>query len=241
MTARPGDDRGGPPAPGSRPQPDGGGPDATTAGAAFPGALRRTEGLPGGVTEDESLPDLITPEPEGASTGGTILALLLMTALGISVAVVAPGYGLDVDGERIGPGFLPLVAGVGLAVLSLVQLASHLRATAAARRERGGGAEPEVDPHGEESTDVLGRTGANRTRNMRLVTVAIVVTVLLIPVIGFLESFALLLLFVSVVVERRPVLPAVAITLIAVTVVYVIFVVLLNVRLPMGLLALVGG
>lgn len=214
MTVRPGDDRGRPPAPGPRQ-----------------------------LAEAEGLPDLITHEPEGASAGGTVLALLVMAALGIGVAFVAPGYGLDVDGERIGPGFLPLVAGVGLALLSLVQLASQLRGAAAARRERGAGTEPHpaTDTDPEESADVLGRTSADRTRNMRLVTAAIVVTVLLIPVIGFLESFLLLLLFVSIVVERRPVLPAVAITLVAVTVVYVIFVVLLNVRLPMGALALIGG
>ncbi len=209
-------------------------------GEAFPGALTRADGLTRGVEEDDGLPELITPEPRGASAGGTVLALLVMAGLGIGVAVVAPGYGLDVDGERIGPGFLPLVAGAGLALLSLVQLASHLRATTEARRERGGGKEPAEDPHGEESTDVLGRTAAQRTRNMRLVTIAVVLTVVLIPFIGFLESFALLLLFVSIVVERRPVLPAVAITLVAVAVVYTIFVVLLDVRLPMGALALIG-
>jgi putative tricarboxylic transport membrane protein len=240
VTSRPGGDRGSSPAPGSRPDLTGATARSGTAGDAFPGALARTDGLPAATGTDEDLPEPFTPEEEGASATGTVVALLVVAAIGVGVAVVAPSYGLDVDGERIGPGFLPLTAGIGLTVLSLVQLAAHLRATASARRARGGRDAPVVDQHGEESTDVLGRTGARRKRNMRLVTVAVVLTVLLIPVIGFLESFALLLLFVSIFVERRPVVPAVAISVIAVAVVYLIFVVGLNVRLPMGALALLG-
>lgn len=240
MTPRPDSDRGPSPAPGPRPHDVGAdGQAGAPAANTFPGALARTEGL-SAATDLDDAPPLITHEEEGASATGTVVALLVVAAIGIGVAVVAPSYGLDVDGERIGPGFLPLVAGTGLALLSLVHLASQLRATAAARRARGGQDAPEVDPHGEQSTDVLGRTGARRARNMRLVTAAVVLTVLLIPVIGFLESFGLLLLFVSIVVERRPVVPAVAISLVAVAVVYTIFVVGLNVRLPMGALALLG-
>jgi putative tricarboxylic transport membrane protein len=240
VTRRPESDRGRTPVPGSRPDREGRDERPGAAAAdTFPGALARTDGLPS-TDVDGDVPPLLTPEQEGATATGTVLALLLVTALGIGVAVVAPSYGLDVDGQRIGPGFLPLTAGIGLALLSLVQLASVLRASAAARRERGGHDAPRIDPHGEESIDVLGRTGARRKRNMRLVTVAVVLTVVLIPLIGFLESFALLLLFVSIVVERRPVLPAVVISVVAVAVVYTIFVVGLNVRLPMGALALLG-
>lgn len=241
MTARPGDDRGPSPAAGSRPSTTGSSArDGQAPGGAFPGAVARNEGLLSATSTGEDVPELFTPEAEGATATGTVLALLVVTALGLGVAVVAPSYGLDVDGQRIGPGFLPLMAGTGLAILSLVQLASHLRSTAAARRARGGKDAPVVDPHGAESADVLGRTAARRKRNMRLVTVAVVLTVLLIPVIGFLESFALMLLFVSIFVERRPVVPAIVITLVAVAVVYLIFVVALNVRLPMGALALLG-
>lgn len=237
MTPRPERERGRPPVPGSRPHGDGAdGRHGAAAADTFPGAVARTDGLTA-TTDVDDVPPLITPEEERASSAGTVVALLVVTAIGISVAVVAPGYGMDVDGQRIGPGFLPLTAGIGLAVLSLVQLASELRASAAARRARGGHDAPVVDPHGEESTDVLGRTAARRKRNMRFVTAAVVLTVVLIPVIGFLESFGLLLLFVSIYVERRPVLPAVVISVVAVAVVYTIFVIGLNVRLPMGALA----
>lgn len=241
MTTRPDGDRGPSPAPGSRP--DLTGLDAQSGSPAsdvFPGAVARSEGMRTATGTAEGLPEPFTPEEEGASTAGTVVALVVVAAIGVGVAVVAPGYGLDVDGQRIGPGFLPLTAGIGLAILSLVQLASQLRATAAARRARGGRDAPVLDPHGEESTDVLGRTGARRKRNMRLVTAAVILTVLLVPVIGFLESFGLMLLFVSIFVERRPVVPAIAISLVAVAVVYLIFVVGLNVRLPMGALALLG-
>lgn len=207
----------------------------TAEAGAFPGSVARVEAAAGDVSD--AVPPLFLQEEAPASHIATTLALVAMAALGIGIAVVGPGYGLSVDGQRLGPGFLPLVAGSGLALLALALLAGTLRKAAAERRERDGVAAESVDPHSEETLDDLGRTMARRQRNMRLVSVALLVTILLIPLIGFLEAFALLLLFVSIVVERRPVVPAIVITLIAVAVVYAIFVLFLNVRLPMGLLA----
>jgi putative tricarboxylic transport membrane protein len=201
---------------------------------AFPGSVARV-----GAAEDvmDAVPPPVTQEEAPASRAATALALVAMAALGIGVAVVGPSYGLSVDGQRIGPGFLPLVAGGGLALLALALLAGTLRKAAIERRERDGVAAERIDPHSEETVDDLGRTMARRQRNMRLVSVALLLTILLIPLIGFLEAFALMMLFVSIVVERRPVVASVIIALVAVAVTYAIFVLFLNVRLPMGLLA----
>lgn len=245
MSERPGAGRGPSPAAGSREVGKLGKVDevdeerGSAADRVFPGAVVRTQAVPDVAGTDVRAEPPAPPlrDEESASTAGTVLALLVTAALGVGVAVVAPTYGMSVDGERVGPGFLPLVAGGGLAVLSLLVLAKELRAAAARRRERGGAAEAPTDLHGADTADVLGRTAARRQRNMRMVTAALVVAVLLIPLIGFLEAFALFLLFASIVVERRPVLPSVLITLTAVAVVYAIFVVFLNVRLPMGALA----
>lgn len=216
--------------PDENPRDDG---DKQPSAGAFPGAVARVEH----VAAVDDMSTHILQEEETHSTAGRVTALCVMAAIGIAAAAAAPRYGMTVGGERIGPGFLPLVAGGGLAILALVLIAGELRRAVAARRQPSAGAAEPVPPDSEITKDDLGRTMAQRQRNMRIVTVALVVTIALIPMIGFIESFALLLLFVSIFVERRPVLPALIITLGAVVTVYLIFVAFLNVRLPMGALA----
>jgi putative tricarboxylic transport membrane protein len=63
---------------------------------------------------------------------------------------------------------------------------------------------------------------------------ALPVAVLLVPLVGFLGALGLLVLFVSVVVERRPPLVAVAVTAVAVAAGYGIFAEFLDVPLPTG-------
>jgi hypothetical protein len=60
-------------------------------------------------------------------------------------------------------------------------------------------------------------------------------------VLGFLIAFGLLVLFVTTVVERRPLLPAAVITLAAVGLVYGVFGLFLNVPLPLGLFEMTGS
>lgn len=93
----------------------------------------------------------------------------------------------------------------------------------------------------EPEADVLGRTQGYRNRQLWLVVAAILVTILVVPYLGFLLGFGALVLFIAAVVERRSWRSAVAITLAAVGVVYGVFVVFLNVPLPSALLDLVTG
>lgn len=169
---------------------------------------------------------------------GEVAAYALLTVVGGAVVATSFGYTILFDDGRVAPGFLPLCAGGLLMLLSGAQLIARLR----------GGATPHHDPLAdvtsatagaettpEAETDALGRTVRDRVRNLRVVIAATLVTVLLVPVLGFLVAFGALVFFISTLVERRPLIPAAVITAVAVAVVYALFVGFLSVPLPMGL------
>lgn len=93
---------------------------------------------------------------------------------------------------------------------------------------------------GLDDVDIFGRTPRDRSRQLVIVMVALVVSVLLVPVVGFLGSFFLLSVFISAVVERRAWIPSLIVSGVAVAAVYGVFVGFLGVPLPTGLLG-IGG
>ena len=150
----------------------------------------------------------------------------LLVALGVAFAIGGTRYGVFGEGSRIGPGFMPLVAGALLVVFGAmigVEAALH-RGRVPSRRvqnmERGG-------VEGEEE-------GGGRT-----VAVAfglMLVTVLLIPLLGFLLSFGLLILALVTFVEKEGWLRGILLSASAIAVTWLTFVVLLEIPLPPGIL-----
>jgi hypothetical protein len=172
-------------------------------------------------------PEATGPAPlPTAGPGGQAIAFGVLAALGAAVFGTSFGFGILLDGGRVGPGLLPMVLGLLLLLLAGVQLLVRLR------RLRAGG---EAAPAGG-GTDVFGRTDAQRVRQLWQVVIALPVTVLLVPLLGFLPAFGLLVLFVSAVVERRPPLVALLVAAIAVAAGYGVFEEFLDVPLPTGLL-----
>ncbi|GHB48516.1 hypothetical protein GCM10010377_44300 [Streptomyces viridiviolaceus] len=126
----------------------------------------------------------------------------------------------------IGAGALPRVAGLLLLLIGLGLVWQELRA----------GSVLEGDGHVEES---VGQSDGERRatrRKLVVVTAAMVVTALLIPVLGMLPALAVMTLFLTAVVERMR-WPAALATSVGVLVVsYLLFIVVLRVPLPFGLL-----
>lgn len=143
-----------------------------------------------------------------------------LTLVGAGFAVSAVGYGVLLPESRIGPGFLPLAAGGLLAVLSALLLVQQLRTP--------GQDEPEP------GTDDFGRTPAQRMWILRRVFALLPAALLVVPVVGMVAAFGLLVLVISTWLERRRGLPAAALSVVSAAAMYVIFAVVLRVPLPTG-------
>jgi hypothetical protein len=194
------------------------------------------------------------------------IAYGLLTVIGLAALVTAIGYGLFNEGGRVGPGLVPAVVGAGIALIGGWEFIGMLRgrrddhshglaeiaasatsgiaaspaAVGAVVDEAAGGGGSATPGAPDDDVDIHGRTAATRSRQLWIVYTALVVTVLLVPLLGFLGAFFLLSVFISAVVERRPWLPSVVISLVAVVVVWAVFAEFLSVPLPDGLIG-IGG
>jgi putative tricarboxylic transport membrane protein len=174
-----------------------------------------------------------TPAPRTGGPAGQAVAFGVLALVGAAVFVTSFGYGILGEGGRVGPGLLPMVTGLLLLLLCSGQLLVRLR-----RLRTGGDGPPPADGTG---VDVFGRTEAQRVRQLWTVVVAVPVTVLLIPLLGFLPALGLLILFISAVVERRSPLVALLVAALAVSGGYGVFAEFLDVPLPTGALGDVLG
>ncbi|MEV1177315.1 tripartite tricarboxylate transporter TctB family protein [Nonomuraea sp. NPDC049784] len=149
---------------------------------------------------------------------GEAVVWAVLVCLSVAMAAASFGYGITKDGGQVGPGFLPLVSGVALAVLSAACLLQSVRRAVPASEED--------DPQ--------------RVRTLWTVFAMLLVALLLVPLTGFLVAFGLLVFAVSAFVEKQRLVPAAGVAVAATLVIYAVFVLFLGVPLPGGLLG-VGG
>ena len=169
-----------------------------------------------------------------------------LALLGAAAAIGGWGYGVAQDNGQIGPGFLPVALGAIIAVLAIVDTASIvLRREPGHPAEQLTGVEAEANAAAidtvEESADIdaLGRSQRQRNRMLLVVGGMLLGALLLVPVLGLLISLGVLMLTIAIVVERRPIISSVIVSVVAVGIVHLIFGVLLNVPLPTGLIGLI--
>jgi putative tricarboxylic transport membrane protein len=163
---------------------------------------------------------------------GEVVAYGVLALLGAAAVVTAFGYGVLVEGGRVGPGFVPLLAGASLAGLCGAVFVRKAREACASDTLA------EAPPT---DVDIFGRTASTRVRILWTVFGLTLLTLLLVPYLGFLASFGLLVLAVSTLVERRRPVPSLAIAVCAVAVAHAVFGLFLHVPLPGGLLGIGGG
>jgi putative tricarboxylic transport membrane protein len=177
------------------------------------------------------------PRPDPAPTaGGQAIAFGVLAAIGAAVLATSFGYGILGEEGRVGPGLLPMVTGLLLLLLSGGQLLVRLRRLRAVGNNRAttDGAGPDEAGPVEAGVDVFGRTEAQRVRQLRMVVAALPVAVLMVPLLGFLAAFGLLVLFVCAVVERRRLPVALLVAVLAVAAGHGVFAEFLDVPLPTG-------
>lgn len=155
------------------------------------------------------------------------------------------GYGFSDDQGRVGPGFLPVVAGAFIAVASGAELLRLVLRPSAPQAEGIGSVADEIKAKAEtniaaESHELRSESGrTNKTLSVAIIFVGMAVSILLIPVIGLLLSLGLLILAIMVIVEKRPIWLSAIVAAAAVLVAYLIFVRMLYVPVPQGALGLI--
>lgn len=142
----------------------------------------------------------------------------LIVALGAAFAIGATQYGLFGEGGRIRPGFMPFAAGTSLVVFGAMVGAEALLRTSRGSAERG-------EPVGEE--------GSRQT--VGLIFALTLVAILLMPLLGFLISFGLLVFALVSFVEREGLLLGAGMGAGAAVFAWLVFALFLQIPLPAGI------
>lgn len=175
-----------------------------------------------------------------------LIGAALLIALGATMAIASIGYELFVEGGRIGPGLMPFTAGLLLIVFGGAVGAESLRSSRHhPHSESAEGAERkrESAPDTEDPPDGDGSHGAQET-SWKLVALVFALTlsgILLVPLLGFLVPFALLIFVLVALVERQGWVQAAVLGVTASAITWLTFVRLLQIPLPTGILEAVLG
>jgi putative tricarboxylic transport membrane protein len=166
-----------------------------------------------------------------------------LTALGLAILVGGVGYGVINEGG-VGLGFLPAMSGVLVTVFAIIELVIEWRRTRPPTSDLAHVFVPELQevssaesaqtPEGAD-VDLFGRTQKQRSRMLWTVMAMFLAAVALVPILGFIISFALLIFSCAVFVEKRRVVPSALVTAITMAIGYLIFGILLGVPLPQGI------
>ncbi len=161
---------------------------------------------------------------------GASVAIVGLAALVLSLRM--PFYADSIPG----PGFLPSLISGGLVVMGLLLAWQSLRPTGPEVRAIGAVSAVEKRTHGkpapkEESSKFL-------PKRTLAVFAGYVMTVPLLPLIGFVLTGMALIAYLLLVVEKRRNLPSAAAVVLVPIAIYVLFVQLLGIELPSGMMGL---
>jgi putative tricarboxylic transport membrane protein len=144
----------------------------------------------------------------------------VLVAVGAAFAFGAlTGHEIFTEGGRIGPGFMPFAAGTLLVVFGVM-----VGVEALVRTPRGAGGREEPGGGEEGSRSAVG-----------VIFALTLVAILLIPLLGFLVSFGLLVFALVSFVEREGLLLGAGIGVGAAVVAWLVFALFLQIPLPVGI------
>jgi hypothetical protein len=154
---------------------------------------------------------------------GVLIAYGVLALIGASFFAFSFQFDFTNSRGLVGPGMLPRVAGLFLAVLGMLLIVQEVVKGSTLAGDAGVASE---------------FSKPNRETARKLVTVfgLITVTLLLVPLLGLIVALTLLVLVLTLFVERMPRIPSIIITVSAGVVAYFLFVVMLQFRLPLGIL-----
>ncbi len=184
-----------------------------------------------------------------------IAASGVLAALGAAACLGGLGYGLRTEDGTVGTGLLPAATGAIITVLALIDVAQSLVAARRARATSSTVPEAPVaertlaqsiaaedtdsDAATDDGVDVLGRDPRQRNRNLVIVLALVFAAAALVPLIGLLLAMGLLILAITIGVERMRPVSAVVVTACALACVWLVFAQGLRVPFPTGMLGVV--
>lgn len=160
-------------------------------------------------------------EEQTQARTNVLVAYATLTFIGVAFFWGSFGYDFLQEGEQVGPAYLPRYASALLIVLGVLLVIQELRG-----RSRLGG-----DSGADEEAS---RLTPQTLRKLLTVFVLIAGALAVVPFVGLILALVVLVAILTLVVERMPVIPSLAITAGAAVGSYVIFIVFLSVPLPMG-------
>ena len=184
-----------------------------------------------------------------------IAASGVLAALGAAACLGGLGYGLRTEDGTVGTGLLPAATGAMITVLALIDVAQSLVAARRARAtsttvpeapvaertlaESTAAEDSDSDAATDDGVDVLGRDPRQRNRNLVIVLALVFAAAALVPLIGLLLAMGLLILAITIGVERMRPVSAVVVTACALACVWLVFAQGLRVPFPTGMLGVV--
>ncbi|WP_432573337.1 tripartite tricarboxylate transporter TctB family protein [Kineococcus sp. SYSU DK005] len=166
---------------------------------------------------------------------GQVVATAVTGALGAAFFTLSFAYPWQLEDGSVGPAALPRTASALLVLVCLARLGLQLRGSvpepAAPGEQEPAGDGEGAAPAAEEVEEV-----PHARRKLLLVGATVLATALLVPYLGLLLALGLMTLFLAAVVERQPLLRSLLVAGGTLAVSYLVFVVLLGIPLPTGLL-----
>lgn len=156
-----------------------------------------------------------------------------LVVFGVAFAVGAVGYGIFGEGSRVGPGFMPLAASILLIVFGTI-----IGLQALLGRAPGSRTSAEYELLGESGVGIPTQPETDEETSSRSVIMAFgltLVAILLIPLLGFLLSFGLLIFVLVTFIEREGWVRGAVLSVVAIGVTWLTFVQLLKIPLPPGI------
>ncbi|WP_432561886.1 tripartite tricarboxylate transporter TctB family protein [Kineococcus sp. SYSU DK003] len=160
---------------------------------------------------------------------GQTVATIVTGLVGALFFVLSFAYDWRLEDGSVGPAVLPRTASALLVLVSVARL------VLAARRPAAAAAEPAATAVEADDAPVVEEVPHAR-RKLLLVCATVLVTALAIPYLGLLVTLGVMTLFLAAYVERQPLLRSLAVAVGTLAVSYLVFVVLLQIPLPWGLL-----
>jgi putative tricarboxylic transport membrane protein len=157
----------------------------------------------------------VTARGSKSSARSDLIAALLLLAFGLAAAVVSRSYDLRQANGDVGPGAVPLTAGLLIVLLSGVNAGRSLRAMRVAGDQQ-----------------AANRTGVRELAKPFAVMGLMVAFVVALPVVGFPIASAGLVATLVIAVERRPVHVGLTLAVLAGAIQWIVFYQFLRLPLP---------